>query len=230
MEAIVEVGPGQGALTRHLTSHPLPLHLIEKDTRFLPLLSSLTPPPRIHWGDALEMDFSLLPPRNIWLVSNLPYNIGTLLTRKFLAHSRFSTMTLMFQREVAEKILNPKMNSLKALMHNYFSCHRLLNVPAGAFTPPPQVRSTVVSFNRLKSPMIPLSELDSYEQFLRKLFGHRRKQMKTVLRRILPGNRGDTILKECGIEGNLRSESLSLNQVLSLYTQSNSSRISSMVS
>ena len=198
-QAIVEVGPGRGALTRHLARHPLPLHAIEKDPRFAPLLAPFVPAENIHFQDALKMDFSLLPSKDVWLVSNLPYNVGVPLTRKFIALPQITSMTLMFQREVAEKILATSMNSLKALVQNYFTCRRLLNVPAGAFTPPPQVRSTVIVFSRTVNPVVPLQELDSYEQFLRQLFNHKRKQIKTILRRMMPDRR--CRIKKAGMGG-----------------------------
>ena len=218
-EAVVEVGPGQGALTRHLANCSRPLYLIEKDERFAPLLSSHVPSERTYFRDALDMDFSLIPFQKIWLVSNLPYNAGVPLTLKFLRFPHIAFMTLMFQHEVAEKILSPPMNSLMALMQNYFSCRRLLRVPPGAFTPPPCVHSSVLIFQRLKNPTIALEEFHRYEHFLRHLFNHRRKQMQKVLRPLFPhGGVGDA-LQKVGLEGALRAESCHLGQITALYRQ-----------
>ena len=219
VDAIVEVGPGKGALTRILAEHPLPLHLIEKDKRFATLLAPLVSDGRIHFQDALEMDFSHLPSKNIWLVSNLPYNVSVPLIRKFTLCPAITTMTLMFQKEVAEKVLSPMMNSLKALVQNYFSCRRLLKVPPGAFSPPPQVHSTVITFFRLKNPIVPLNELNDYEQFLRRLFNHRRKQVQKILRQMFPDGKGEAFLKEKGWEGSLRTESFHLTEIQMLYVE-----------
>ena len=217
-EAMVEVGPGKGSLTRRLSVHPLPLYLIEKDERFAPLLSPLVPPGFIHFQDAMKMDFSLLPRKNIWLISNLPYNVSVPLTLKFLRCPGIAFMTLMFQHEVAEKILSPPMNSLMALIQNYFSCRRLLRVSPGAFSPPPQVYSSVVVFERLKSPHVGLEEFDRYEYFLRRLFNHKRKQMQKILRSLFPDGGGEA-LKRAKLEGSLRAESCNLAQIRSLYRQ-----------
>ena len=213
----MEVGPGKGALTAHLADYSLPLYLVEKDERFASLLSSLVSSERIYFGDALEMDFSLLPPKNIWLVSNLPYNAGVPLTLKFLRCPGIAFMTLMFQHEVAEKITNRSMNSLRALIQNYFACRRILRVAPGAFSPPPQVHSCVIVFERLKSPCIGLEEFEDYEHFLRRLFAHRRKQVQKILRRLFPDQTGVAALKQVGVEGSMRGESLNLNQIQSLY-------------
>ena len=216
-DAIVEVGPGKGALTRHLRECSPPLYLVEKDDRFAPVLASWVSPERIHFLDALEMDFSLIPFTDIWLVSNLPYNAGVPLALKFLRCSQIAFMTLMFQHEVAEKILSPPTNSLMALMQNYFSCRRLLRVPPGAFSPPPQVHSSVLVFERLQNPAVPLQEFDDYEYFLRRLFNHRRKQIQKVLRHIFPCGGEKEALQKVGITGATRAESCPLSQITALY-------------
>ena len=220
-DAIVEVGPGRGALTRHLAEHPLPLHLVEKDRRFAPLLTPFVPAERLHFQDALETDWnSLLQPfRKVWLVSNLPYNAGSPLLIQFLHCPSIATMTLMFQREVADKILNPPMNSLMALVQTYCTCHRLLRVPPGAFSPPPQVHSTVICLTRKQSPPIPLEKFDRYEHFLRKLFSHRRKQVQNVLWQIASPEKVATVLKKAHLNPTHRAESFNLHQVQVLYKE-----------
>ena len=220
-DAVVEVGPGRGALTGQLAKHPLPLHLVEKDRRFAPLLTPLVPDGHLHFQDALETNWNQLLHhyQRVWLVSNLPYNAGTPLLGRFLRCPSIDSMTLMFQREVADKILNPPMNSLMALVQTYSSCRRLLRVPPGAFTPPPQVHSTVITLTRIQSPPIGPEEFDRYEHFLRQLFNHRRKQVQNVLRRILPSDRAQEILSKLKLDPSHRAESFNLDQIQLLYTE-----------
>lgn len=220
-DAIVEVGPGRGALTRHLADHPLPLHLIEKDHRFAPLLAPFTQEDRLHFQDALEMDWNRLlqPYRRVWLVSNLPYNAGVPLMRQFLRCPSIAFMGLMLQREVADKILTPPMSSLMALVQTYCSCRRLLRVSPGAFSPPPQVHSTVISLTRIHSPSVPLEKFDRYEHFLRQLFNHKRKQVQNVLRRMVPQNKGEAALKKIHLPPSHRAESFNLGQIQLLYKE-----------
>ena len=228
-DAIVEVGPGRGALTHHLSAHPLPLHLVEKDRRFAPLLAPFTPTERLHFQDALETDWDRLlrPYRRVWLVSNLPYNAGAPLLLQFLRCPTIAAMTLMFQREVADKILSPPMNSLMALVQTYSSCRRLLRVPPGAFSPPPQVHSTVIALTRLQRPPLPLQEFDPYENFLRRLFSHRRKQVQNVLRRMAAAEKVDGILEKLEINPSLRAESFNLGQIQVLYKEMSAKGVSS---
>jgi len=221
--AIIEVGPGPAVLTTKLITHQLPMWAIEKDQRFLDYLKEVLPEKNIYITDALEFDFTQITSRvndaKLWLVSNLPYNISVPLTIKFTQITNIKYMTLMFQKEVGEKILisqkNNEMNSLTALMNNYFTTSRLCKVPAGAFYPPPKVESIVISFKRVESPEIPMNEFLQYEAFLRKLFAVKRKQIGRVLAEVHPKIK--EILESTGIELNRRAESLNQQQIVQLY-------------
>ena len=117
------------------------------------------------------------------------------------------------------KILSPPMNSLMALMQNYFECRRLMGVPPGLLRLLPRCIPRWVVFRRLQRPNVPLEEFGRYEHFLRRLFNHRRKQLQKILRSLFLPERVAEILERGGIEGVMRTESLSLAQVLFLYRQ-----------
>lgn len=223
--AIIEVGPGPATLTQTLCTLGKKFFVIEKDRRFEEKLRECLTEEQIQFTDALAFDLDAFIDEKelgnkISLVSNLPYNISTPLLVKFLQVEDIAFMTLMFQREVAEKVFNHDKNSMSSLMaltQNYFECRPLLKVPPGAFLPPPRVDSSVLSFKRKINPEIQLNEFLIYEKFLRKLFSHRRKQIAGILRQHYDTNAVDKALLDCQIAGTIRAEALQLSQVQLLY-------------
>jgi 16S rRNA (adenine1518-N6/adenine1519-N6)-dimethyltransferase len=228
---IIEVGPGPGVLTKDLAQLSFPLMLVEKDERFREYLAPLVPNEQLLITDALKLDWSnfsrFLPPslndnKTCWLVSNLPYNVGTPLMRFFLTNPLITSMTLMMQKEVAEKIIPPAhqkntTNSLMCLMQNYFEVLPLCHVPPHAFKPPPKVDSMVLTFKRRPQPLVSLSEVDRYEKFLRLSFGQKRKQLIGLLKGTYPLECLKSFLTRENLNEQLRAETLTLEQVISLY-------------
>ena len=216
-QQILEVGPGTGVLTRKLDHKRLTV--IEKDQRFKNLLQEYLSPTQIVIADALEVDLSSLIKPGCWLVSNLPYNISTVLLVKFLPLANIHFMTLMFQKEVGEKLISKKMNSLMALANNYFSLKLLCKIPPGAFSPPPQVDSVVISFERIPTPELPVTQFSHYERFLKKLFSGKRKQLLTTLKPFYSKELLLPIFEKTQITPTLRAEALNLQQVRLLYRE-----------
>lgn len=212
---ILEIGPGPGVLTNHLAKLKRPYHVIEKDSRFEEILSSILTPDQITIGDALNE--KLLFFDITWLVSNLPYNVASPLLVKFLKLKNIKFMTLMFQKEVGNRILTHEMNSLGALSQNYFEISILCQVPPGAFSPPPKVNSIVLSFKRRENPKVPLEQFDKFEKFLRTLFKMRRKQMGNVLKSDFEKDKVAKALNEINIKISERAENLTLENVIDLY-------------
>src|SRR5690606_31558120 len=120
-------------------------------------------------------------------VSNLPYNVSVPLTLSFLRVPEIKNMTLMYQKEVAEKILpkDPRnaMGSLHALTVSQFDVSHVVHAPPGAFVPPPKVDSLVLNFRRKEVPLVPLERVDVFEEFLRLVFAQRRKQLGGILKK-----------------------------------------------
>jgi 16S rRNA (adenine1518-N6/adenine1519-N6)-dimethyltransferase len=227
-DAILEIGPGPGILTQHLAVHKLPFYVIEKDSRFPEYLEQFITPSQITIADALSIDLSsFLKEKNLadkknWLVSNLPYNVGSPLLINFLQTPEIKYMTLMFQKEVADKVFpfattKNAMSSLLVLSQTYFECDLLCKVPPGAFTPPPRVESAVLTMTRRDIPLIPLSEFRKLEKFLRLIFGQKRKQLGGILKSSYEAQKIETIFKEENILLTIRSEALTLAEVLALY-------------
>ncbi len=228
-EGILEIGPGPGILTEYLSKTTTPYLVVEKDQRFRPYLEKFIKPEQIVMKDALEVNLQDLleenhfPKNNLWVVSNLPYNISVPLTLKFLSTPSLEKMTLMMQKEVAERIFPEgkkalkSMNSLMALCQTFFSIEKLCPVPPGAFLPPPKVNSTVLSFVRKKAPAFSLSDIPKLEAFFQKLFLQKRKQLGKVLKINFDANKVEKILQEQNIDPQRRSETLTLDEVHELF-------------
>lgn len=231
-EAVLEIGPGPGILTEFLalrsTSEGIPYHVIEKDDRFPPYLLQFIRDEQITMTDALAVHLSAffkekkIDDKKIWLVSNLPYNISTPLLINFLQATEIKYMTLMFQKEVADKVFpfsttKNFMGSLLALTQTYFDCALLCKVPPGAFNPPPKVDSAVLTMVRKETPLVPLSEFHALEKFLRLLFSQKRKQLGGLLKSSFPMPLLEESFNKLGIPLTIRAEALELNQVIELY-------------
>ena len=228
--SIIEIGPGPGVLTNKLSQLELPYILIEKDKRFIESLSEWVSPNQIYFEDALKINIAEIIKGNawedkmIWLVSNLPYNVGVPIFLKFMQVEQIKYMTLMFQKEVGEKIVSHskkiKMNSLMALSQNYFDVKTVCKVPPSAFTPPPKVDSIVISLTRKENAVIPLSQFYEFEKFLRKIYIFKRKQLGTIVKGQFPNVKLKAIheiLKNLDVDPSVRAETFDLQTLQMLF-------------
>jgi 16S rRNA (adenine1518-N6/adenine1519-N6)-dimethyltransferase len=195
---VLEIGPGPGGLTRGLLSEGARHVLaIEKDRRCLPALAEIADhyPGRLTVieGDALKIDplAHLTPP--IRVVANLPYNVGTELLVRWLTPPEWppfwQSLTLMFQREVAERIVatpGSKAYGRLAVLAQWRSDTRIvLQLPPGAFTPPPKVSSSVVHLTALPEPRFP-ADPDVLSRVVAMAFNQRRKMLRSALKGAAP--------------------------------------------
>jgi 16S rRNA (adenine1518-N6/adenine1519-N6)-dimethyltransferase len=222
--SILEIGPGPGALTHPLATLGLPLYVVEKDLRFQKLWEEKLGAEKVWMGDALEINLEdniKSMPNNIkpiWAVSNLPYNAGTPIAVRLMQCPDIEHLTLMFQREVAQKFLMKEdMNSIGALAQIYFEVSLLAKVAPGSFSPPPKVHSTVIALSRRKNPAYQLEKWNDLEDFFAKLFAHRRKTISNVLKPHFDQNKLKLALEKANLSGQERSETFNLDQVKILY-------------
>ena len=219
---VIEVGPGPGGLTRALLAEGA-RHVvaIERDPRCVDALSDLIAAAQgrltLVEADATKVSLADLgpPPRRI--VANLPYNLGTVLLVRWLREiEALSGMTLMFQKEVADRIVagpGGKSYGRLSVMTGWLCDTRIcFSLPARAFTPPPKVTSSVVALIPKKEP--PTAEWDAMETVTTVAFGQRRKMLRRALRS-LPVDAG-SLLTESGLDPQARAEDLSVEQFVSL--------------
>ena len=219
---VLEVGPGPGGLTRALLSEGAArVVAVEKDPRCVPALEEIAEryPGRldIRQIDALGLDLSTLSDqRPLKIVSNLPYNVGTQLLLNWLAvpawPPRWESLTLMFQKEVAERIVaapgSAHYGRLAVLAGWRTKARIAFEVPREAFTPPPKVTSAIVHLTpRLEPAPAPLEAL---ERVTASAFGQRRK----MLRQSLKSLGGAALLESVGIDPQRRAETLSIEEFL----------------
>ena len=191
---ILEIGPGPGGLTRSLLDEGArKVVAIEKDSRCIEALEEIqaTFPGRVKLlqGDALSTNASEHLSEPVRIIANLPYNIGTELLVRWLTSktwpSFWQSMTLMFQKEVANRIVaSPGSKAYGRLsVMSQWRCDAKIafNVPASAFTPPPKVESTLVHFESLKEPKFP-AEVEVLEFVVSKAFNQRRKMLRGALK------------------------------------------------
>lgn len=217
--SVIEIGPGPGGLTRSLLDAGAPLVVaIEKDRRSVAAIQELAAvfPDRLRIieADALHIDVAALvpPPRRI--VSNLPFNIATPLLLSWLriAHA-FESFTLMFQKEVADRLAaapgSASYGRLSIIVQWLCSVERLFNVDRNAFTPPPRVTTTVVRLVPRPMPLAPAA-WRCLETVTAAAFGQRRKMLRSSLRRL------GVDPARAGIDARRRAEDLSVEEFCAL--------------
>ncbi len=221
-----EVGPGPGGLTRALLAEGATRVIaVERDTRCLPALEEIMAayPGRlaIVSGDALDIDERTLFAElgiagPIRIAANLPFNVGTALLVKWLTAPGWppfwQSLTLMFQREVAERIVaapgTEAYGRLSVLAQWRTRAKLLFDVSRSAFVPQPKITSTVVRFEALAEPVAPAS-LPHLEAVTAATFGHRRKMLRQSLKTLVPDDTEDFI-RTAGLDPTNRPERLTV--------------------
>jgi 16S rRNA (adenine1518-N6/adenine1519-N6)-dimethyltransferase len=227
-DEILEIGPGLGSLTRRLLERARRVWAVEVDPKLIANLRqgilSSNPALELIEGDILELPLeTILPPRRIKLVANLPYSISTpVLFRLFELSERFSFLVLMVQREVAERMASaPGTKSYGALSvwcRIYGRIAAKVPVAPEAFFPRPKVRSMVLKIELHPSPLVTPEELPVFRGLVRAAFGQRRKTLQNNLTAWLkwPRDEVDRVLREQGIEPRRRGETLSVDEFIRL--------------
>jgi 16S rRNA (adenine1518-N6/adenine1519-N6)-dimethyltransferase len=229
-DEVLEIGPGEGTLTAELLSRSVIVTAIEKDHRLLPVLQTKFAEEikegklKLVEGDALKLDTTNHLPASYKLVANIPYYITGAIIEKFLsAHHQPTTMVLLVQKEVAERIARSKKESILSLsVKVYGDPHYIKTVPAGAFSPPPEVDSAILSvMNISRKNFMNERHEERFFALLHAGFAHKRKLLVRNLE-ILLGKESFGILPPVGdmqktkIPENARAEDVSLDKWLSL--------------
>lgn len=213
---VLEIGPGDGALTAAMLGLGARVTAIEIDRDLAAHLSSRfsnNPSFRLINGDALTLDLcECAESKPIKIVANLPYNISTPMLQRFIAiRDAISQMTLMFQREVVDRIAAPPGNSergfLSVMVEDAFRVEKLFDIPPNAFLPVPKVWSSVARFSprddRYQDPA-------SFRKLVSGAFAQKRKTLENNLKRLYPEFKETA--ETLGIDPRARAEILTLEQ------------------
>jgi 16S rRNA (adenine1518-N6/adenine1519-N6)-dimethyltransferase len=225
---VIEVGPGPGGLTRALLDQGARVIAVEKDPRFLPLLGELADAAdgrlTVIGADALVVDEAALlraagGDGAGHIVSNLPYNVATPLLLKWLTGPwRPRSMTLMFQKEVAQRICanvgDGAYGRLSVIVHAICRARMALTLPARAFTPPPKVDSAVARLDPLPQAQ-PEDLVRALESVTAAAFGQRRKMLRSSLRAL----GGAELCAAAGVDADRRAEEIPVEGFLALAAQ-----------
>jgi 16S rRNA (adenine1518-N6/adenine1519-N6)-dimethyltransferase len=212
-DRVVEIGGGQGALTRPLLERLDHLDVIETDARLVPVLAALAPADRltVHRADALRFDFArlALPGRKLRIVGNLPYNISTPLLFHFLSfRDCIEDLHLMLQKEVVDRMVaapgGKTYGRLTIMLAAWTDIERCFDIGPGAFKPAPKVRSTVVRIVPRREARFTIADEGRFRELVALAFSMRRK----TLRRILKGRLSGEALERAGFAPEARPETL----------------------
>jgi 16S rRNA (adenine1518-N6/adenine1519-N6)-dimethyltransferase len=221
-DTVLEIGPGEGALTRELLARGARVVAVEKDRRLIPVLGEIFKKEieekrfELIEADALEFDPSTLGPYK--LVANIPYYITGALIEKFLSHaSQPASAVLLVQKEVAERIARDEKESILSLSVKAFGEPRYIKtVPAGAFSPPPSVDSAILSIKHISRNNFANAEQEKlFFDFLHAGFAHKRKLLRRNLE-AAAGEQAAALLERADIPQDARAEDVKLEQWLGM--------------
>lgn len=218
-DAMVEIGPGQGAMTALLLAHLSRLQVVELDRDLVAMLQKKFSPDKltIHSGDALQFDFGTLQPAQgkLRIVGNLPYNISSPLLFHLTQYAQqVEDQHFMLQKEVVQRMVAPPggkdYGRLSVMLQWRYQMEMLFIVPPTAFDPPPKVDSAIVRMRPIASPLA--CEQARLEQVVTQAFSQRRK----VIRNSLSSLFTEQQLIAAGIDPQARPETISLEQYVAL--------------
>jgi 16S rRNA (adenine1518-N6/adenine1519-N6)-dimethyltransferase len=236
-DVVLEIGPGEGTLTRRLAPRVRQVVAIEKDERLAEALggagSGKRSPPvpgnvTVRVADALDLDWSREVPLpaagSRWkVIGNIPYQITSPLIEKALTPPPPAVIVFLVQKEVADRVTaaagSKAYGALSVGVQTVALAERLFTVKAGAFAPPPQVDSAVLRLTPLARPLVPDRERAGFRRFVVGLFGQRRKQLARSLREVaaLDKDSAARAAHQAGVGATARVEDLTPAELVQLF-------------
>lgn len=219
-EAVIEIGPGLGALTDMLVAKARDIWLVEIDIGLAASLrDKYADQPQVHVieGDAMDVDYAsfLREGEKATVVANLPYNIATPLIAEMLKRGQhFQRLVLMVQREVAQRLRakpgSPDYSGLSVCTQFAASVYKGFVVGPSAFVPRPRVESEVIIIEPHAQPIVAVASADTFRKLVHTVFLQRRKQLRNSLKGMTSA--AESILRAAGIDPERRPETLSLQE------------------
>lgn len=234
-EALIEIGPGHGALTDGLVNSGASVLAVELDQELIPALQHQFAAHanfRLLAADALKVDFcaAIAPATSARVVANLPYNVSTPIIQHMLEQRRcLRELTVMLQREVVERMTaepgGKEYGVLSVLVQFYCEAVHLFDVPPGAFRPVPKVWSSVVRLTVHETPVVAVRDEALFIELTKVLFSQRRKTIYNNLRsgrvrlRLPDEATIEAVLTDSQLDPRRRAETLTLTEIATLADQ-----------
>ncbi len=218
---LVEIGPGQGAITAPLLSLCPSLNVIEIDKHLIPILLAQFAKYdgfKIHQEDALKFDFSTLATeRPLRIVGNLPYNISTPIIFRLLSfQNKIADMHFMLQKEVVERLASTagekNYGRLSVMVQYYCQVENLFGVPPESFTPQPKVDSAIVRLTPFKTLPFVAEDTTVFSKLVNVAFQQRRKTLRNSLKQLLSKEQIDSL----PVDTSLRPENITLEEYVNI--------------
>lgn len=219
---VMEIGPGWGAITRHIIQRVAKLYLVEKDDHLAQNLEQQFASPRIKiiHGDFLKINLQTIADeskKKIKVVGNLPYNIASQIFFRLIENrDMVSDMFLMFQREVAKRFVakpgTREYGLLSLWQQVYTDCTILFDLPPTAFKPKPRVKSSFLHFTLRDKNLLGASDEKAFWHLMKILFQGRRKTLRSVLKK-----KGMSLQKMATLDGSVRAETLDITQLIKIF-------------
>ena len=222
---VLEIGPGQGALTKSLVAIGAHVTVIEIDPDMQQVIQAEFPTVTVIAADASNVDFAdLLDTTKKWrCLSNLPYNVGTKIVQNLLMSDvQFLRFTFMLQKEVGVRMLAKQGDRVRGSLSNFVQAFgdisKVCSVPPGAFFPPPNVDSIVIQINPYDHPVFFPCSIASFDLLNRALFAQPRKSLRNSLKKTFDKTFVRKFDEQSTVDFGLRPAQLSLTQVVDLVT------------
>lgn len=212
---ILEIGPGNGSLTKKIINKkPKNLDLIEIDRDLVDELNKTFCVYKfVNIINANILKYDLKKNYDL-VVSNLPYNISSqVLIKLALMNIIPKQMILMFQKEFAIKLTDKKLNAINSIINCFYKIDIKFHVSKNCFKPIPKVNSSILKFEKLNKSLIRKNEIEDFIKFKRYLFSHKRKSLKTLLKKLKI---------KSDFNSDIRAESLKLNELIKIFRETNS--------
>jgi len=226
-DLVIEIGPGVGTLTKLLLKKAKKVCAIELDDKLIPILheelKEFDNLEVVH-GDALKVDFNEIigDEKSVKVVANLPYYVTTpIIARLLKGNYNFNSITIMIQKEVAERIAakpsTKDYGALTLLVQYHSTVEIVRKVGPDAFIPQPKVESMVIKLNKLPEPRVDVADVDLFFKVIRESFNMRRKTLSNSLKNMkIDKEKLQKAFEEAGIDPIRRGETLSIEEFAKL--------------
>ena len=226
-DAIIEIGPGLGAITKFLCKLDIDIHLIEIDKRLFEYLHnhySNKPKVKLYCNDVLRFNLDDIATKykNCIIVSNLPYSISSLILLQFLQTRHIQTMFCMLQKELVDRIISKphssKYSSFSVIMQKYSNIESLIKVTKNCFIPSPDVESNFIRIEKKRDIQFDYK----LNKFIKLIFLSKRKTLYNNLKLKYSKEQLNNLFKDLSLNKNIRAEELSYNEIEQIYKYINS--------